>query len=530
MSTSTKNKEDTNHNEHDKRKEKELDQAAKLQLLIRYLEGYCNDKSEHDDLRKLGKAIQNGAKLTGTVISGGYTNYSYKIHLDSAAGSKSVYDKDLAVFAKIAFPYALWAPSKDDHYNLSRVKEEFDLMTRFSEELKFTTENEGKTKSPIPKPYVLIDIPASTDGESPNMKIFVAEWVAPTDEQWGNQFIEGEVDNRVIDRCAKTLANINLADCDENVNEGFVHSMEKISAGLVPLFLELSERDNDKAVIYARDVLGPEKMKAIINKFYVVSNKTKDAFVHGDAHVFNMLVERKPDVSQLSKFGPEGDFFLCDWEMAHMGPKGQDVSNFISFPFMSACFLAARGHSDKSDGILRSLKHFWTTYKATLVKGLRKKNAERNSEDTIDIDQYLSEVLHSAIGFFGFFSIIAFYLLGCFIEFFETEGLTEEEKKTVMGAVGWTGLRSMEVGYLEASAEQVFGDHGDQRLSRMESFFFGMIEKEVKQLSVSLRDSRRRSRRRSSMLRESSHRVSDIESGFGKVVRRLSSQIMVEEY
>lgn len=243
-----------------------------------------------------------------------------------------------------------------------------------------------------------------------------------------------------------------------------------------------------------------------------------------------MLVERKPDVSQLSKFGPEGDYFLCDWEMAHMGSKGQDVSNFISFPFMSACFLAARGHADKSDGIVFSIKQFWNTYKATLTEGLRKKNAERNSEDAIDVDQYLSEVLHSAIGYFGFFSIIAFYLLGCFLEFIETEGLTEEGKKTVMGSVGWTGLRSMEVGYLDASAEQVFGDHDDQRLSRMEEFFFGMIEKEVKQLSVSLQDSQRRSRRRSSMLRESSRRVSDIESGFGKIVRRLSSQIMVEEY
>ena len=243
-----------------------------------------------------------------------------------------------------------------------------------------------------------------------------------------------------------------------------------------------------------------------------------------------MLVERKPSTSQLSKFGPEGDYFLCDWEMSHMGPKGQDVSNFISFPFMSACFLAARSHLDKSDGILRCLRQFWNTYKETLVAGLRKKNTESNGEDDIDIDRYLTEVLHSAIGYFGFFSIIAFYLLGCFVEFIETDGLTEEEIKTVMGTVGWTGLRSMEVGYLDASAEQAFGDKDHGRLSRMESFFFGMIEREVKQLSVSLQDSQRQSRRRSSMLRESSRRVSDAESGFGKVVRRLSSQIVVEEY
>ena len=277
--------------EPDKLNEKKLDQEAKLQMVIRHLEALCNDKSEHDDLRKLGEALQNGAKLTGSVLSGGYTNYSYKIHLDSTTGNKSAYDKDLAVFAKVAFPYALWAPSKDDHYDLSRVTEEFDLMTRFSEELKINTESGGKMKSPIPKPYVLIDIPASKDGEYPNMKIFVAEWVTPTDEQWGNQFIEGEVDGRVIDRCAKTLAMINLADCDKDVNKGFNDSMEKISAGLIPLFLELSERDSDKAVVYARDVLGPEKLETIIKEFYEISNKTKDAFVHGDAvSVINRIV------------------------------------------------------------------------------------------------------------------------------------------------------------------------------------------------------------------------------------------------
>lgn len=514
----------------EKLEKKAIDQEAKLQLLIKQLEGYCNDESEYDDLRKFGKALQNGAKLTGTVVSGGYTNYSYKIHLDCVDDNEDVEDKNLAVFAKVAFPYALWAPSTDMHYDLSRVTTEFELMNRFSEELKITTGSDGNTKSPIPKPYVLIDIPACEEGTSPNMKIFVAEWVSPTDEQWGNQFIEGEIDTRVIDQCARTLSMINLADCDDNINQGFTDSMENITAGIIPLFLGVVERDTDKAVVYARDVLGPEKMDAIIKEWNIRSKK-KDCLLHGDAHVFNMLVEHKPNVSQLSSFGPKGDFFLCDWEMAHMGTKGQDISNFLSFPVMSAYFLAARGHLDKADGIIQSLKQFWNTYKANLVEGLQEKKEESNGgKEGIDIDQYVTEVFYSAIGSFGFFSFIAFYCLNCFVEFLDTEGLTDEEKKEVLAVVGWTGLRSMEVGFLDTSAEQVFGDHDDERLSRMEFFFFGMIEKQIKQLSVSGQASRRPSRRRSSVLRESSRRVSDADSGFGKITRRLSSQIVVEEY
>lgn len=497
---------------------KAIDQQEKLQLLIEHLKGYCNDKSEHRDLRKLGKALENGAKLTGTVISGGYTNYSYKIHLED--------DKNLAVYAKVAFPFALWDPSRDAHYDLSRVTSEFELMKRFSKELNISMES-GTMKSPVPTPYELIDIPAAEDGAYPNMKIFVSEWVAPTDEQWGNQFIEGEVDNRVIDQCAKTLAMINLADCDGDFNQEFTECFMKIASGLAPLILGVVEQQNDKVVVYARDVLGIEKMESIVKNWEIASQQ-KECLVHGDAHVFNMLVERKPNALQLTNsFGPEGDFFLCDWEMARVGSKGQDISNFLAHPVLSACFLAARGHMEKADGILCSVKQFWNTYKKSLVEGLRKKQAK--SSETINVDEYVADVFHSAIGTFGYFSYICFYLLKCFVEFMDTEGLTEAETDTVLAVVGWIGLRSMEVGYLETSAEQVFGDHDQERLSRMESFFFGMIETQMNDLFIARQVSRRRSRRRSSILRETSRRVSDSASGFGRISRRLSTQMAIEE-
>lgn len=266
----------------EKAEKKAIDQKEKLQLLIKHLEGYCNDKSEYDDLRKLSNAIQNGATLTGTILSGGYTNYSYKIHLNCGDDNDNEYDKNLAIFAKIAFPYALWSPDTSVHYDLSRVTAEFELMRRFSKEIKISSESDDTTKSPIPKPYVLIDIPADEDAASPNMKIFVAEWVAPTDEQWGNQFIEGEVDERVIDQCARTLAMINLADCDDEINQGFSDAFASIAKGFDPLFLGVIEKDDDMTVIYARDVLGREKMADIIRQFHILSKK-KECLVHGDA-------------------------------------------------------------------------------------------------------------------------------------------------------------------------------------------------------------------------------------------------------
>jgi len=193
--------------------------------------------------------------------------------------------------------------------------------------------------------------------------------------------------------------------------------------------------------------------------------------------------------------------------------------------------MAARGHKDKSDAILDSLKQFWKTYKIVLVEGLRSKQTASNDGDDaiIDIDRYLAEAFHSGIAFFGYFSFLAFYCIGCMTEYNDTEGLTDREEKHTMGVMGWIGLRSMEVGFLDTAAEKAFGDHDSERLSRMESFFFGMIDQEIDQLVASRSGSRRLSRRRSSILRESSRRVSDSESGHGRMVRRLSQQVAVEE-
>jgi len=216
--------------------------------------------------------------------------------------------------------------------------------------------------------------------------------------------------------------------------------------------------------------------------------------------------------------------------MAHCGHKGRDVGTFFTFPVMSACYLAARGHKDKCDTILNSLKQFWNTYKTVLVDGLKSKQQASSGcdgENLMDIDRYLADVFRSGIAFYGFFSFIGFYLLGCMTEYNETEGLNDREEKFVMGVVGWTGLRSMQVGLLDYAAKEVFRD-GLHNLPKMEEFFFGMISNEIDQL-LATRSHRRRSRRRSSILRESGCLVSDSESGFGKIVRRLSQQPIIDE-
>jgi hypothetical protein len=483
----------------DRAEKKAADQQLKLRLLIEHLEPYCNDGSEYEELRKVGRALKdNGDKLNGVVLSGGYTNYSYKLYLEQDPGT--------AVFAKVAFPYALWSPDQSTHYDLNRQTAEFNLMRRFAKELAEPSAEDGSAAighddAPVPMPYELIDVP------SHNVRIFVAQWVAPTDEQWGNQFIEGYVDKRIVTRCARALAQINLADCDEDINHGFVASIHEIAKGYDKIYQDLLQREKvDRTVEHAR-MLGPARVAEIMKAWHA-ADESKDCLVHGDAHVFNMLVERKPGVTPggdaNDRFGERGNFFLCDWEMAHKGHKGRDVGTYFSYPFMAAAFLAARGQEDRARDVLDTLPQFWKDYSEVL---LTKGGKDR---------EYLTEVFRSAISFYGYFTTLAFYVLGCFRELNETEGLTKEQEEIVVATVGLTGLKSLEMGLLDDVS-------AGKTLEELEEFLFGMLNQEVQYISESIGSTfRRPSRRRSSVLRATGRRVSDGVSGFGRIERRLS--------
>lgn len=107
---------------------------------------------------------------------------------------------------------------------------------------------------------------------------------------------------------------------------------------------------------------------------------------------------------------------------------------------------------------------------------MHKKVADSNDDDEVlDIDRYLEEAFRSAIAFFGYFSFVAFYCMGCLVEYNETEGLTAKEEKDTIASIGWIGLRTMEVGFLDTAAEEAFGDHDSQSRQSMplqNGFFF----------------------------------------------------------
>ena len=55
--------------------------------------------SDHEILQQINTALNNGSRLEAVVLSGGYTNYSYKVYVKE--------QPKLCVFAKLSFEYAL---------------------------------------------------------------------------------------------------------------------------------------------------------------------------------------------------------------------------------------------------------------------------------------------------------------------------------------------------------------------------------------------------------------------------------------
>jgi hypothetical protein len=441
------------------------DQEEKLLLVIEKIKDHCHVDSQHEDLRKVAHALKAGHNLRGKILSGGYTNYSYKIFLDKGS--------DVALFAKVAFAHALW--SQDKPFDLNRQTYEFNLMKEFSDKMG------GPGKAPVATPYLLIDV-------STEIRILVAQW-APADEQWGNQFIEGEVDRRVLSRAAETLATINLSEFDPNLNKGMKDDYQKL-VGAFEIKVEecFQQADPKDDFVEYLQHMGRGKFNAI-NEARIANDKKAECLIHGDAHVFNCLVEAKPDVEKLGNFGEKGSFYLCDWEMARPGSRGHDVGLMFAFPMLCSYFHAVRGHTEKALDIIDCLREFWDHYEHNLV--------EKGNKDAA----YIAESFRASVANCGTFTVLAFYVFGCFTEFIDKEGLTPSEISKVMGRVGLTGLKFMELGFIDTEAPR--------SIDGLRHAFHEITTQNIQMLSEIAKTRRRHFSRRSSLLRASGRRVSD---------------------
>lgn len=460
------------------------DKELKKQILIDLVASHCNETSEFDEFRSIGEALKSGDKLTANVISGGVTNYSYKVFLEGdPEGAPSF-------FAKIAFPYALWNPDRSVHYDVARTANEFKIMKRFKEML-------GED-APVAKPYLCVDV------EDTGMKILVVEWTSNADEQWANQFIDGEVDHRVIPKLAKALAALNLAPFDDEFDPMFNDNVRPCMRSMFDLTKQIfgqvveGEDTVDSCVAYMKE-MGQKKYSKIIDgldELYM----TRECINHSDTQCFNLLVEKKPSIDKLQAFGDNGDLVICDWEMSMAGPHGRDAGIVQCWPVACALTHAAYGRKAVAYDILEWCVEFWDEYAKVFV--------EQGEKD----EAFMTKTFRSSMGWNAKYLYIAMYQLGLISENLPTDDLSEEMKTCAKGSLGLTGIKFL---------EYAFGNkEPDLSLEELRARFRGIIECEIGVLLESA--SKYKSRpRRASVLRAMGRRVSDA-MVFDEVTRRFS--------
>ena len=233
-------------------------------------------------------------------------------------------EPDLCLFAKLSFEYALWNPDKTSHYSLKRTENEWEIMNTVSKIV----------PDCVVKPLGCWDV--LQDGH--RMKLLVTEW-SSSDEQFGNQFIDGSVDLRIAPKIAQTLAALHtIKDFEPEFNANVKPCMENMLEQMKVFVHEACAKENpkDRTEAYCVDV-GADVLEKVVDG--IISNyHQRDCLIHSDSHVMNILVESKPSVEELELFGPNGTMVLCDWEMAMAGPQGRDAGLALAFPI--ACYIS----------------------------------------------------------------------------------------------------------------------------------------------------------------------------------------------
>ena len=106
------------------------------------------------DINEAATSATGSSVIEAIVLSGGYTNYSYKIFIPD--------QPHLCLFAKLTFERAVWNPDKDALYDLQRTVNEYEMMSTFS-----------KIKPDcVIAPLALWDV----EHEGQKMKLLVTHW------------------------------------------------------------------------------------------------------------------------------------------------------------------------------------------------------------------------------------------------------------------------------------------------------------------------------------------------------------------
>lgn len=450
----------------------EYDEKMKKRELVINTIAHRSAFSSHQILQDISEAaslspVTGSSKVEALVLSGGYTNYSYKIFVPE--------QPHLCLFAKLTFERAVWNPDKDAFYDLQRTANEYELMKTFSKAM----------PDCVVIPLALWDV----EHEGQKMKLLVTEW-SKADEQFSNQFIEGSIDPRAAPKLANALAVINsMTDYDPHFNEQAKSYMDaalkQLRSSIEDLCLKCKPQDRTENYC---SMMGTDIILKMIDANYIDFNRS-DCLVHSDSHAFNILVEAKPNEQDLDLFAPDGTVVLCDFEMTSVGPFGRDAGLVLSWPLVCMVSHALKNtESNANIQIRRFIETFLTCYLSEMSTG---KTA-----------QEMACMYRRCFGWAGLFMVAVFYLNDGFVG--EAPGAENKKARDyIRDSMGVLGLKMMRVCYDTEYVPET------TTLNELTIMFNTLVEEELTQAYAISTPKRKVQPRKSSLLRLSNRRVSD---------------------
>lgn len=442
------------------------DELAKKRLVTQTILSKVNS-SPHKVLQQINEVVNEsdeGSKLVATILSGGVTNYSYKVQVDT--------HPQLVIFAKLSFEYALFNPSA--HHDLARTENEYKAMVMAR----------GASSNSVVAPLACWDL----EHNGQKAKLLLTEW-SNADEQFGIQFHEGAVDPRIAPQLADTIANLHTI---ESFDPEFNAQVKSSIIGLLEFVKQSSmeaakkETPDNRTEAYMAEV-GADVIFDILNDNIQDFQLTRDCLIHNDFHVFNILVEKKPSVEKLENFGPDGTVVVCDWEQTIVGPIGRDLGQALAAPIGCLIGHMLNGYREASiDNYINTLLDHYFDRMAKSGKS----------------DGELAYIYRNSIGWIGWAQYVVFYFMKIQLDAFGVE--SEELQNYMRDTLGLLGLKLMRLSY---DTDYVAASTS---LPELQSMFRNLIEEEVNRAKSNFNSRKAKmQQRKSSMLRASSRRVSD---------------------
>lgn len=437
-------------------------------IVVDALKEELKKPSDHDEITSFAKGVEAGREMSLAVITGGLCNMSYKLKFKDGNDSDPVLFVKLTFGTPVAFPDVPCSPD--------RTSFEFKALEMFANATPYP-------ESAI-KPYLYIDV----DGTEENMKIIVTQFSSKLEEQAGNLFIDGGViDKAFATTIGKSLAALhNTEVTDPEFNEDmkeFFLSMLGMTEVIFAGYLDESAENPSRTALAGR-AIGKSNLDEII-----VSTTSHllqdDCYVHGDCHMFNMLVASKLKAAMSEA---AGEVTFVDWEFAHCGPAGKDIGWVQVFPIACALTHTINGDAESASSIVEFCESVWSVYEADLQ--LDGKNLS------------IEDVYRSAIASLGIM-LQTYSALGVHLDHLPIADGNTDDLEKIKDSLGVLSLECYEIGYLNKYDGSSVGD--------LRKHFKDALQAELDLLTPAAQKSI--SKRRST-LRATRKRVSDAHSYF----------------